>query len=95
MGEYDLPISKGGGICCGGKASGPSTDAQLQTARLNFSAWVEVNLDHLQANLTELERHCRVPILPVLKGDAYGHGAPAVAVFFADVGVSKAGGEYG
>lgn len=68
---------------------GPSTDAQLQTARLNFSAWVEVNLDHLQANLTELERHCRVPILPVLKGDAYGHGAPAVAVFLQTLGYQK------
>lgn len=72
-----------------GRAASPPVDAPLQTDQLNFSAWVEVNLDNMQANLLELEKHSQVPILPVLKGDAYGHGAPAVAAFLQSQGYGR------
>jgi len=39
----------------------------------------EISLGHLRHNLSELARVARVPIWSVLKADAYGHGAKAVA----------------
>jgi alanine racemase len=39
----------------------------------------EISLEHLRHNLTQLGRAARVPIWSVLKADAYGHGAKAVA----------------
>ncbi|HVZ32889.1 MAG TPA: alanine racemase, partial [Polyangiaceae bacterium] len=39
----------------------------------------EISLGHLRHNLAELTRVARVPIWSVLKADAYGHGAKAVA----------------
>lgn len=39
----------------------------------------EVSLENLRHNLTELARVAQVPIWAVLKADAYGHGAKAVA----------------
>ncbi|HBG01060.1 MAG TPA: alanine racemase, partial [Firmicutes bacterium] len=37
-----------------------------------FSCWIEVNLDALEHNLRLIEGHSQVPLLPVLKADAYG-----------------------
>lgn len=71
------------------RPASPPVAAPAQTDQLNFSAWIEVSLDNLQANLTELETHGQVPILPVLKGDAYGHGAPAVAAFLQSLGYQR------
>src|SRR3954454_18097592 len=39
----------------------------------------EIGLEYLRHNLTELARVAQVPIWAVLKADAYGHGAKAVA----------------
>ena len=39
----------------------------------------EISLGHLRHNLSELGRVAQVPIWSVLKADAYGHGAKAVA----------------
>src|SRR3954469_21295987 len=39
----------------------------------------EIYLGHLRHNLAELTRIAQVPIWSVLKADAYGHGAKAVA----------------
>jgi len=39
----------------------------------------EISLGHLRHNLSELARVAQVPIWSVLKADAYGHGAKAVA----------------
>jgi alanine racemase len=39
----------------------------------------EVSLEHLRHNVAELARAAQVPIWAVLKADAYGHGAKAVA----------------
>jgi alanine racemase len=39
----------------------------------------EISLGHLRHNLTELARVAGVPVWSVLKADAYGHGAKAVA----------------
>lgn len=63
--------------------------AQPEKGRpLAFSAWVEVNLSALEHNLRLLQKLSAVPILPILKGDAYGHGAPVVAAFLRSRGCS-------
>jgi alanine racemase len=41
-------------------------------------AWVEVDLAALQRNARALERHARAPLIPMVKGDAYGLGAVPV-----------------
>ncbi len=52
----------------GKTASHPFHDAP------DSSVTVLVHLDRLRHNFHELQRACGVPIMPVLKADAYGHG---------------------
>ncbi len=47
--------------------------------RFRRDAWVEINLDHLEFNLNYLHKLCQKPLIPVLKADAYGHGAELIA----------------
>ena len=70
-------------------STGTPLAAHTKTPQLKHSAWIEVNLDNLQHNLGELEKHSKVPVLPVLKGDAYGHGAPAIAAFLKKQGYKR------
>jgi alanine racemase len=62
----------------------PSIEARLTTAGLPplpRSAWLELDLDALTANLATLRVLAGpgVPIRPVVKADAYGHGAGPIA----------------
>ena len=41
-------------------------------------AWVEIDLGALQRNAAALRNHAGVPLLPMVKADAYGLGAPSV-----------------
>jgi hypothetical protein len=41
-------------------------------------AWVEVDLGALKRNASMLAQRARVPLLPMVKADAYGLGAEAV-----------------
>lgn len=55
---------------------------QLRPARLDRfrrDAWLEVNLDNLEYNLNYLYNLCNKPLIPVIKADAYGHGAEILA----------------
>lgn len=45
---------------------------------LRRDAWLEINLDHLRHNLNLVKTWTKSPILGVVKGDAYGHGANEV-----------------
>ena len=46
------------------------------------TAWLEIDLDALQGNLVALRSLAGegVPVHPVVKADAYGHGAVPVAL---------------
>jgi len=46
---------------------------------VNARAWLEVDLDALLANARTLARRAGVPLLPMVKADAYGLGAVPVA----------------
>src|SRR5919202_5338684 len=50
---------------------------QLRTDRTR--AWVEVDLGALRRNGAAIAEHARVPLLPMIKADAYGLGAVAAA----------------
>ena len=53
-----------------------------------YSCWIEVDLSALGHNLANIQDHTQVRLLPVLKGNAYGHGAPVVATFLKSRGYS-------
>ncbi len=42
------------------------------------SAWCDINLDALEANALKLAGIAGVPLLPIVKANAYGHGVEAV-----------------
>lgn len=50
-------------------------------------AWVDVDLGALQRNAVAMARNARVPLLPMIKADAYGIGAVAAAGALRSVGV--------
>src|SRR6185503_1568799 len=65
----------------------PSIEARLTTAGLPplpRTAWLELDLDALTANLATLRVLAGpgVPIRPVVKADAYGHGALPILVLY-------------
>lgn len=53
----------------------------------NYSAYAEVDLDAIRHNIIEMKRHIRpeVRMMAVIKADAYGHGAAAVAEALGDM----------
>ncbi len=55
------------------------------------SSWIQVDLSALEHNIKLIQLHSEVPLLPILKGDAYGHGAPIVAAFLRSRGFSLFG----
>lgn len=43
---------------------------------INLPAWIQVNLDHLKYNINKIKKYTKnTPLMAVIKGDAYGHGA--------------------
>jgi alanine racemase len=52
-------------------------------------ARARIDLDRLAANYDAVAAFARVPLLPVVKADAYGHGAVAVARRLARAGVTR------
>lgn len=49
-----------------------------QTNRFRRDAWLEINLDNLEFNIKKLHSWIQKPLIPVLKADAYGHGAAII-----------------
>src|SRR6185503_19443551 len=50
-----------------------------ESSTTGMRAWVEVDLGALVRNAAALTAHAKVPLLPVIKADAYGLGAVPVA----------------
>lgn len=50
----------------------------IESSTANLRAWVEVDLGALVRNARALAAHARVPLLPMVKADAYGLGAVEV-----------------
>jgi len=49
-----------------------------QLNRFRRDAWLGINLDNLEYNLKALYGEFNKPLIPVLKADAYGHGASVI-----------------
>lgn len=49
--------------------------------------WVEVNLGHIYDNYKQIKARCQKEVIPVIKANAYGHGALAVADYLVEKGV--------
>lgn len=43
--------------------------------------WAEINLNNLFHNISLIKKHCRTPVMAVVKADAYGHGDVQTAAF--------------
>src|ERR1041384_685292 len=74
-------VSSSVGFACiaspAGLSSPPRKYASMQS--LMRRAWVEVDLGALSRNAAAIAAHAGVPILPMVKADAYGLGAIRVA----------------
>jgi alanine racemase len=73
-------------------ASLPAIEDRLEAAGLPplpRTAWLELDLDAVRANVASLRRLAGsgVPIHPVVKADAYGHGSVPIARALEDAGV--------
>ena len=52
---------------------------------LNFdSSWVNVDLDAIESNIDNVRRKAGVPVMAIIKADAYGHGAIPLARLLQD-----------
>ncbi|HXG27023.1 MAG TPA: alanine racemase [Candidatus Binatia bacterium] len=88
--------SKGGGSGEAGSGEAGSGEAGSIEARLAAvglpplprTAWAEIDLDALAGNLAVIRRlaGAGVPVQPVVKADAYGHGALPIALALARAG---------
>jgi alanine racemase len=52
---------------------------QMTSDSLVRRAWVEIDLGALRRNAAAIAAHAGVPILPMVKADAYGLGAVRIA----------------
>jgi len=50
--------------------------------------WMEIDLKKPKNNIRTLQRHIRVPIMAVLKNDAYGLGAITAGRFMEQCGIA-------
>lgn len=53
----------------------PHQTRSTKSNKFRRDAWVEVNLENLEYNLKQIHKWVERPLMPVLKADAYGHGA--------------------
>ncbi len=67
-----------------GLSAGPPSSAELSGLR---PARVHVDLTRLRSNYVELRARAGLPLMPVVKADAYGHGATRVALCLEQLGV--------
>jgi alanine racemase len=49
--------------------------------------WIEVNLDHIRWNFSQIKKHVKVRVMAVVKANAYGHGLVDVALALEKAGV--------
>lgn len=66
----------------------PAPKPEIERMAGSMDAAVEVNLDHLAWNLKQIRTIVRVPIMAVVKANAYGHGLIEVSRLLEKEGVS-------
>lgn len=57
--------------------------------RMARASWVEVELEAIGHNYQAIAAHTQVPLMPVVKANAYGHGLVAVATYLQRLGAPQ------
>ena len=60
---------------------------EIEQKIAGYTSWLEIDLDNLTHNLKELRNHVNVPIMAVVKNNAYGHGLIPVTAHLESQGV--------
>jgi len=63
----------------------------VRLARPERPTWIELDVEALARNVRCFQQVCQVPVMAVLKADAYGHGAVRVARIVSQNGVNSLG----
>jgi len=53
----------------------------------SLDPWIEVNLNHIEWNIKKLKEFVKVPIMAVIKANAYGHGLIEIGKFLEKKGI--------
>jgi len=52
----------------------PERHRKKLSSQLTFDAWIELNLKNMTWNLRQIKKAAKVPVMAVIKANAYGHG---------------------
>jgi alanine racemase len=47
---------------------------ERSTGQQNYDPWIELNLENMTWNLSQIRKAAKVPVMAVIKANAYGHG---------------------
>lgn len=68
--------------------SGPSVRGQIKHAKEPIhDTWIDLNLPHMAWNLKKIKEHVKVPVMAVIKANAYGHGLVEVGRYLDKSGI--------
>lgn len=62
----------------GGKSE---SEPEVRIPRGSMDPWIEVNLENIAWNLKKIKELVKVPVMAVIKANAYGHGLAEIAKF--------------
>lgn len=62
--------------------------AQLTQNLKNHESWVELDLKKMRVNLDKIRKRVKVPILAVIKANAYGHGLERIGACLDELGIA-------
>ena len=75
------------------KAQGSQMPTHLVSSKLspnaNPSVWIELNLDNMGWNLKQIKNVVGVPVMAVIKANAYGHGIEQVGLYLDQQGIDS------
>lgn len=71
------------------KGSWPQSAPAQEKSEMSshMDPWIEVNLDHIRWNFSQVKKHAKVRVMAVVKANAYGHGLVEVALALEKAGV--------
>lgn len=55
----------------------------------DYGSWLEIDVDALINNLSEIRRHTRAEVMPCIKNNAYGHGLLPIAAYLEENNVKQ------
>lgn len=59
----------------------PEREPEKRISRGSMDPWIEVNLENIEWNIKKIKEFAKVPVMAVIKANAYGHGLIEIAKF--------------